>query len=107
VIENNPKNGDPLKLPTTLNTDDLRARAEKPPKYLVGRKNKSLGYIRYRKRYGRITYEWVRTDYRAGLPPLQVIVKYIGRVLPPGVRLGKVDEKTAKKLSEVGKDRTH
>ena len=93
---------DPLKLPTTLHLDDLPGRAEKPAQNLVGRKNKSLGFIRYRKRNGRINYEWVRTEYRgAGLPPRQVLVKYIGPKLPPGVRLGRVDKKTADKLMRV------
>ena len=95
------KKEDPLKLGTTLNLDDLRARAEKPPKNLVPRKNKSLGYIIFKKNHGRIYYYWVRTEYRANLPPRQEIIMYIGRMLPPGVRLGKVDAPTANKLTKI------
>lgn len=89
------------KMPTTLNTDDLTGRAEKPASNLVDRKNKSLGYIIARRRRGRITYEWRRAEYRgAGLSPRSILLKFIGNHLPPGIRLGRVDEKTAKKLME-------
>jgi hypothetical protein len=92
------------KYTTTLNLDDLAGRAEKPANNLVVRKNRSHGFIRQRKRNGRITFEWVRNEYRgSGLPPRQVLIKYIGPLLPPGVRLGRVDEKTAEKLSQLSK----
>ncbi len=102
MVEEKIKNQDPLKLGNRLHLDDLTGRAEKPPHNLVPRKKRSLGTIRTKKIHGRIYYSWVRTEYRgAGLSPRQVIVKYIGTQLPPGVRLGPVDIKTAKKLLGV------
>lgn len=87
-------------LGTRLNLDSRVLRAENPPKNLVPRITHSLGWIRVKKIRGRIYYYWVKTEYRRNLSPLQVIVMYIGTVLPPGVKLGPVDEKIAKKLME-------
>lgn len=87
-----------LKLGTTLHLDDLTGRADKPAQNLVPRKNHSLGFVRFKKGHGRIYYYWVRTEYRAGLPPQQEIIKYLGQRLPHGVNLGPVNVKTAQKL---------
>ena len=89
------------KLGTRLNLDDLVGRAAKPPRNLVPNKKHSLGSIRHKKIKGRFYYYWVRTEYRAGLPPRQEVIKYLGTVLPPGAKLGPVDEKMGKKLIKI------
>jgi len=98
MIEKTDDKEEARKLGTTLHLDDLAARADKPAQNLVPRKNHSLGTIRFKKSHGRIYYYWVRTVYRAGLSPSQEIIKYLGQRLPPGVKLGLVNAKTAKKL---------
>lgn len=99
MIEKTEDKKEARELGTTLHLDDLSARADKPAQNLVPRKKRSHGSVRFKKSHGRIYYYWVRTVYRTGLPPSQEIIKYLGRSLPQGVRLGPVDKKMAKILN--------
>lgn len=89
------------KIGTRLELGSPDVLAMKPPQNLVPKEiSTGLGFIRYKKNAGRIYYQHVKTVWTSE-GPRQKVIQHLGTQLPPGVRLGPVDEKTARKLKGV------